>query len=461
VPQQRAKIPQPLLVAAPSSGCGKTTVTLGLLAALRRRGLQVAPFKVGPDYIDPGLHRLAAGRISYNLDGWMSSEEQVRTLFDRASAGADVALIEGVMGLFDGAFGDSDIGSSAEIINWLNGKVLLVIDARAQARSVAALICGFCRFNPELQWAGVILNRVGSKRHEQLLREACASTPGLPPVLGCLPRSEEIGLPQRHLGLLSAEEGYLNASLLENLADWLERYVDLDALQNALGKKDAALQSRTISSSVQAPSVRIGIARDAAFCFYYQDNLDRLVAAGAELVSFSPLIDSTLPVALDGLFFGGGYPELYGAQLEANQSLRKEIAGQAKAGLPIYAECGGLLYLCTSLDGATMTGLFPAAAKLEKKRRALGYREVVLQEETLLGPAGTRLRGHEFHYTDLQMDAAIRQVYRVYRADGEEQPAEGFVYKNCLGSYIHLCFASSLAVADRLVAACREFRQNR
>ena len=286
---------QPLLIAAPSSGCGKTTVTLGLLAALRRRGLRVAPFKVGPDYIDPGLHRLAAGRISHNLDGWMCGEQEVKRLFGRAVEVADVALIEGVMGLFDGASGTSDVGSSAEIAGWLDGKVLLVVDARSQARSVAALISGFCDFNPQLKWAGVILNRVGSERHEQLLRDACTAVPGLPPVLGCLPRSEEIGLPERHLGLMTAEEGHLDAVLLERLADWLEQHVDIESLLTATGTGMPPVEIPAVASQVDKQTVRIGIARDAAFCFYYQDNLDRLTAAGAELVPFSPLTDRALP----------------------------------------------------------------------------------------------------------------------------------------------------------------------
>jgi cobyrinic acid a,c-diamide synthase len=458
--QQSIKRPQPLLIAAPASGCGKTTVTLGLLAALRRRGLRVAPFKVGPDYIDPGLHRLAAGVISHNLDGWMCGEQEVRTLFNRAAAGADVALIEGVMGLFDGASGSCDVGSSAEIAGWLNGKVLLVVDARSQARSVAALISGFCNFNPDLEWAGVILNRVGSSRHEQLLLEACASVPGLPPVLGCLPRSEEISLPERHLGLMTAEEGHLDADLLERLADWLERYVDIETLLASLDAKSSPVVQPVVVAPDKRTAVRIGIARDAAFCFYYQDNLDRLVAAGAELIPFSPLADTTLPADLDGLLLGGGYPELYAGELEANRSLRNELRELVEAGLPVYAECGGLLYLCASLDGAEMTGLFPAEARLEKKRRALGYREITLTKASLLGPAGTVLRGHEFHYSDLQMPDEIERLYRVRRADGNEQPDEGFVYKNCLGSYIHLHFASCPAVAARLVAACRKLRQN-
>ena len=457
--EARRKIssPQPLLIAAPSSGCGKTTVTLGLLAVLRRRGLRVAPFKVGPDYIDPGLHRLAAGQVSHNLDGWMCGEQEVKSLFNRASEDADVAVIEGVMGLFDGASGNSDVGSSAEIAAWLGGKVVLVVDARAQARSVAALVSGFCQFNSQLEWAGVILNRVGSERHEQLLREACASVPGLPPVLGCLPRSEEIDLPERHLGLMTAEEGHLDADLLERLADWLEQHVDIEALLKTVGTRSLPVEA-TATPQPDKKTVRIGIARDAVFCFYYQDNLDRLTAAGAELVPFSPLVDTTLPKGLDGLLLGGGYPELYKKELEANQPLRNELAERVEAGLPVYAECGGLLYLCAGLDAAAMVGLFPAEARLGKKRRALGYREVTLKEECLLGSAGTVLRGHEFHYTDLQMPDTIKRIYQVKRADSAEQPAEGFQYKNCLGSYIHLHFASGPDVADRFVVTCREHK---
>ncbi len=441
----------PLVIAAPSSGSGKTTVTLGLLAALRRRGLKVAPFKVGPDYIDPGLHAVACGQQSRNLDGWMCGEAGVRSSYARGAAGADVAVVEGVMGLFDGAAGESNVGSTAEIAGWLNGRILLVVDARAQARSAAALVAGFVNFDPELEFAGIVFNRVGSDRHEELLREACASVAGLPPILGCIRRDEEISLPERHLGLLTAEEGALDEHLLQRLASIVDEAIDLDALLvNSEGISGAAE-----TEAKNETDVRIGVARDAAFCFYYSDNLEMLQAAGAELVEFSPLKDDELPANLDGLYFGGGYPEIYAEQLAANGPMLASVRRAAENYLPIYAECGGLVYLAEAIEAQPVAGLFPATAKMLPRRKALGYREVTLQDDSLLGPAGTVLRGHEFHYSEMQMPDNIERVYRVTARNGREQFAEGFVTGPVLGSYIHLHFGSHPQVADNFVAACR------
>lgn len=445
---------KPLIIAAPASGSGKTTVTLGLLAALHKRGLKVAPFKVGPDYIDPGLHALACGRASRNLDGWMCGEQGVRSTFSRGCAGADLAVVEGVMGLFDGASGDNDVGSTAEIARWLNGRLVLVVDARAQARSAAALVSGFVRFDPELEFAGIIFNRVGSDRHEDLLREACAATEGLPPVLGCIRRTEEIGLPERYLGLLTAEEGILDDRLLQNLADVVENSVDIDVLAT---DPDAPVKENNEDGDVPArqTDIRLGVARDQAFCFYYQDNLEQLAAAGAELVEFSPMNDTGLPKSLDGIYLGGGYPELYAAELAANRPMREALRRAIEAGLPVYAECGGLVYLTEAIEENVMTGVFPAKARLLSRRKALGYREVTLTLDTLLGPAGTTLRGHEFHYSELEMPPEVERAYQVGARNGRERFAEGYSVGRALGSYIHLHFGSNPQVAQNFVAACR------
>jgi cobyrinic acid a,c-diamide synthase len=444
---------RPLLIAAPASGCGKTTVTLGLLAALRRRGLKVAPFKVGPDYIDPGHHAAVCGRTSRNLDGWMCGEEEVRTSFARGCQGADAAVIEGVMGLFDGAAGENDEGSSAEIARWLDAAIVLVVDARSQARSIAAVVKGFVDFDPRLRFAGVVLNRVGSERHEELLRAALASVPGLPPLLGCLPREARVALPERHLGLVTAgerESGYAP------LADLIEAQLDLDwllasaqALALDTGGKGQAppLEART-------PVVRIGVARDRAFCFCYPENLELLVRAGAELVFFSPLTDAELPEGLDGLYLPGGYPELHGDELAANRPLLEALRLQAKAGLPIYAECGGLMLLSAAIDGRAMAGIFPARAQMLERRQALGYREVTLQHDGPLGPAGTVARGHEFHYSTLAMPPQVRRDYRLSRRGGVDLGAEGYRVGNVLGSYVHLHFASNPQLAGNFVNFC-------
>lgn len=444
---------KPLVVAAPSSGCGKTVFTLGLLAALKRRGVAVAPFKVGPDYIDPGHHAAACGRPSRNLDGWMCGEGWVRESFARGCAGADAAVVEGVMGLYDGARGDSDAGSTAEIARWLGGRVVLVVDARSQARSAAALVLGFVRMDPHLPLAGVVFNRVGTPRHEALLREAMASVPGLPPVLGCLPRSEEASLPERHLGLVTAEDLGAGESLFGRLAEWVEKHVEIDRLVRIdpprFPSGDGVPQER------RKEGVRIAVARDEAFCFYYPENLELLQEAGAEIVPFSPLRDSALPPEIRGIYLGGGYPELHGERLAANGTLRREIRERASAGLPIYAECGGLMYLAEEIDGHSMCALFPARARMLPRRRALGYREVTLAEDGVLGPAGTVVRGHEFHYSEMEMPPSVSRLYRLRRPGGDDLGEEGYRIGNVLGSYVHLHFGSNPAVPSAFVAACR------
>ncbi len=441
-----------ILVAAPASGSGKTTVTLALLAALRRRGLVVAPFKVGPDFIDPGHHAAACGRPSRNLDGWMCGEPWVRETFRRGGGGADLAVIEGVMGLFDGAAGDCDEGSSAEIARWLGAKVVLVIDARSQARSVAALVQGFARFDRRLQFAGVICNRVGSARHAELLREALASVPGLPPLLGCLPREEELALPERHLGLVTAADSGRDAAFFTRLADWLETHVDLAPLLPPAGP-GAAVESAPSPASAK---VRIAVARDEVFCFYYPDNLELLAAAGAELAFFSPLRDSRLPENIAGLYLGGGYPELHAGRLAANRDLLGDIREAARAGLPIYAECGGFMALAEAIDGHAMTGVFPARAHMLQRRKALGYRQVELTADTPLGPAGTIIRGHEFHYSEMDLPQEVKRCYHLSRRGGVDLGREGYRVGNVLGSYVHLHFGSNPQVAANFVNFCRK-----
>ncbi len=451
-----AEIPT-LLVAAPSSGCGKTTVTLALLAALKRRGLRVAPFKVGPDYIDPGHHTSVCGRPSRNLDGWMCGRQQVEQIFRKGCEGADIAVIEGVMGLFDGACFDTDEGSSAEIARWLGAQVLLVVDARSQARSAAALVSGFAGFDPQLHFAGVLFNRVGSHRHAEFLTGAMASRSELPKLLGCLWRDEELGLPSRHLGLVTAQDHGLGANELTRLADWLEAGVNLEALLGGLRPVAIPETPDPVKVPLGAP-VRIAVARDSAFCFYYPENLESLEQAGAELVFFSPLEGKALPEGIDGLYLGGGYPELHVETLAAHSALLGELKAQAEAGLPIYAECGGFMLLCEAIDGQRLAGVFPSEARMLPKRRALGYRQVELMQDCLLGPAGTVLRGHEFHYSDAEMPASVERIYRLSRRGDAGLPAEGYAVGNVLGSYVHLHFGSHPQVAGNFVEFCRKHR---
>lgn len=463
-----------LVLAGTHSGCGKTSVTLGLLRALARRGLRVQPFKAGPDFIDPGLHGAAAGTPSHNLDTWMQPQEAVRGLFARHARGADVIVVEGVMGLFDGRGGADEAGSTAHLAKLLGLPALLVVDAKSQARSVAALAQGFARFDPDLRLAGVLLNRVGSARHEAIVREALALVPDVP-VLGCLRRSEAVGLPSRHLGLVTAQDvagadaengpSGLEA-ILDALADWVEQGVDIPALLSVLPDLDLSdfpADAPPVLPAVR-PGVRIGVARDRAFCFLYEENLRLLKAAGADLAFFSPLAGAALPENLDGLYLPGGYPELSARELSANASMRDSVRAFCATGKPVWAECGGYMYLLESLTdtaecgGAAhpMCGVLPGRAVLRERRAALGYREARTLNDGPFGPAGTLLRGHEFHYSEY--DGATgqggRNAFSLTASDGVES-LDGQAAGNILGGYFHAHLASNPQAAQAFVMACR------
>jgi len=446
--------PRVLVVAGVASGVGKTTVTLGLLEAFRRRGLTVQAFKVGPDFIDPGFHELVTGRPSYNLDGWMCGREHARATVARHARDADLAIVEGVMGCFDGLDGAGDDGSTAQIAKWLGAPVGLVIDVEAMARSAAATVLGFERFDADLEIGAVIANRVAGDTHARFVRDAIAARCRAVP-LGAIPGDAALTLPERHLGLVTAGEGPLTSAARRRLAEIVERSVDLDALWNLARSLRGTPPGDTPPPA--AVRARIGVARDPAFCFYYRDNFAFLEAAGAELVFWSPLTDRELP-RVDGLYFGGGYPELHAAALAANAPVREAVRAFAAAG-PIYAECGGLMYLANALedlDGAThtMVGLLPTTVRLRPRRLSLAYTEVTFTGATPLGDAGAVARGHEFHYSRIDpLPDAIPRAYRLRARHGEER-AEGYVVERALMSYVHLHFASNPALADRFVAAC-------
>ena len=455
-----------VVIAGVSTGVGKTSVTLGLLEALRQRGLRVQAFKVGPHFIDPGLHELATGRPSYNLDGWICGRDRVLACVTRHAADADVALVEGVMGCFDGIDGVSDAGSTAQVAKWLGAPVVLVLDAWASARSAGAVALGFERFDPALNVAGVIANRVGSEGHGRMVLDAIGSACCAAP-LGAILRDESLALPERHLGLVTAVEGTLVPEKLRALGDAVERSLDLDRLLTLAREAPVAGSSRGRSPSeclsetrgpAPARAIRIGVARDAAFQFYYVENLEMLREAGAELVFWSPLEEPELP-EVDGLYFGGGYPELHALRLAENAATRKAVRRFAEAGRPIYAECGGLMYLAETLEdpaGGThpMVGVLPTTARMRPRRMALGYTEVTLMGATPLGPVGAVARGHEFHYSTL--DPVPDRVERVYRLEqrGAAGRAEGYLVGRTLMSYIHLHFASNPELPRAFVAAC-------
>jgi cobyrinic acid a,c-diamide synthase len=446
-----------LVIAGVSSGVGKTTLTLGLLEALRRRGLAVQAFKVGPDFIDPAYHGLATGRPSYSLDGWMCGRKHVVAAVGERAAGADLVLVEGVMGCFDGTDGLSEDGSTAQVAKWLGAPVILVLDAGALMRSAAAVVLGFERFDPELALAGVVFNRTGGPAHCQGLSQAVASVCKARP-LGALPHDPGVALLERHLGLVTAIEGGYSPEFRQRLAGLIEAHVDLNALV-ALARSTVVRYAAPHARSI-ASSVTIAVARDAAFQFYYPDNLEALERAGARLVFWSPIADHMLPEA-DGLYIGGGYPELYGHELAANVPLREAVRAFAGSGRPVYAECGGLMYLAeslTDLDGHVwpMAGVLPAPVVMERGQLVIGYREVTLTAAGPLGPAGTKARGHEFHSSRLgAVPASVPRLYTVSDGRGGTRRAEGFAVGAALMSYVHLHFGSNPALAVNFIGACR------
>jgi len=449
------------LIAAPQSGSGKTTVSLAVMAAFTRRGLAVAPFKCGPDFIDPGYHRLVTGRPSINLDGWMCPADFVRETYALHAEDADVAVIEGVMGLFDGIGASSGEGSSAQIAAITGVPVVLVVNARGMAASAAALVKGFVDFDPRVRLAGVIFNNVGSESHGELLRQSLAASLPALRVFGCVPRDESLAISSRHLGLVTVEDNPLSGEFVDRLAEMAERCLDLDGLAG-LGFDSAqpADSTRLVSDdrlvSGVEPAVRIAVARDAAFCFCYPDNLRLLREVGAEIVFFSPLDDCGLPPDISGIYLPGGYPELHAERLSANVAMKNSIMSAIRADMPVYAECGGLIYLSEGLeDAGAFVGAFPARARMLPKRKALGYRQVESCADSVIGAAGTVARGHEFHYSEIHtLPDSIGRHYRVTR-QGRELADEGYRYRNCLASYIHLHFGSNPAIAPGFIAACR------
>jgi cobyrinic acid a,c-diamide synthase len=439
-----------LLIAGTHSGCGKTTLTLGLMATLARRGLAVQPFKCGPDFIDPSLHRMVTGRISRNLDVRMCGTDFVRRTFRRNCADSDCAVVEGVMGLFDGGE-----GSAAVLAKTLDLPVVLVIDVRSAAESVAAVAHGFATLDPGLRLAGILCNRVGSPKHQAMIAEAINTHCDLP-IIGFLPRNEAVSIPSRHLGLHMGEEHPLQGEGLTQLIELIEEHLDLELLMRIAGQRREEMEAPLAPLVPGGTPVRIGVARDGAFCFYYEDNLDLLREAGADLVFFSPLNDSKLPPDIKGLYLGGGYPELHAPALSANRTMCEQIRHFAEGGRPVYAECGGFMYLCdsiTDLAGTTspMVGLYPFTARMQPRLRSLGYRQPLVEQDCLLAECGTMLHGHEFHYSTIEETESFPAAYRL--GDGR---SEGFLLHNTLAGYIHLHWGRTPHAAARFVQACRQ-----
>ncbi|MFC3576106.1 cobyrinate a,c-diamide synthase [Streptomyces yaanensis] len=479
-----------LVIAAPSSGSGKTTVATGLMAAFAQRGLAVSPHKVGPDYIDPGYHTLATGRVGRNLDAYLCGPELIAPLFLHGARGCDLAVVEGVMGLYDGAAGEGELASTAHVAKLLRAPVVLVVDASSQSRSVAALVHGFASWDPEVRVGGVILNKVGSDRHEELLREALDSA-GVP-VLGVLRRAPQVSTPSRHLGLVPVAERRAQAlEAVAAMAAQVREGCDLEALlglaRGAGALAGAAWDAGEVLVSSPPPPLPfpslgaappdphrperprpqtpdglidagpglkapvVAVAGGAAFTFSYTEHSELLAAAGAEVVTFDPLRDERLPDGTQGLVIGGGFPEVYASELSANEALRKAVAELALSGAPVAAECAGLLYLCQELDGQPMCGVLDATARMSE-RLTLGYRDAVAVSDSVLAAAGTRMRGHEFHRTVVEPGAGAAPAWGV-RAP--RRRVEGFVQQGVHASYLHTHWAAAPGVARRFVERCR------
>jgi cobyrinic acid a,c-diamide synthase len=436
---------------------GKTTIATGIMGALTRRGYKVQPFKAGPDYIDPSYHNIACGRPSRNLDTWLLPHATVLELFQRAAGQSQISVIEGVMGVFDGHSSLTEDGSTAELAKLLHAPVILVADAGKVARSVAAEVLGYQQFDPDLNIAGVILNGVGGPRHLEFCQPQIEATTGLP-VLGYLPRREEFVQPERHLGLIPTVEGTVASKWYESLIAQVEETFDLDAIVKLADRCDPPpARSEAYPPEEQPKRARIAIAKDKAFSFYYQDSLDLLEAWGAELVPFSPLEDDRLPEGAGGIYIGGGFPEMFASELAANSAMHHAIRDAIERGVPVYGECGGLMYLGRSLsnlegDRYPMVGAIPAVSAMSNKRLVLGYREVESRTDSPLMRRGQRVRAHEFHWSTLEeLPGQDNSVYRVL--DQDNRP-DGFHSGSVWASYVHIHLGSDPALARRFVETC-------
>jgi|SRR5688572_18026472 len=448
------------LVSGTHSGVGKTTVTLLLMRALRERGYVVQPFKVGPDFIDSAYHKVAAGHTSINLDLWMMGLTNIRKSFNKGAEVADVCVVEGMGGLFDGGNGSGDRGSSAFLARKLGIPVVLVVDVWGMTRSVVALIEGFIRFDTRVSIAGIVLNRAGSKRHFEMVMRC------MPPrlrkmCLGYVLHDDILKISERHLGLLTVEESETKSSELDRR--WLEVSQSLDVSMLVRKHRIAKKQRVAERSFLQSPKkIRLGVAKDRAFCFYYAENLEMLEKAGAELCFFSPIDDQSLPPGLDGLYIGGGYPESFAPQLSHNKAMRTAVRLAGQRGMPIYAECGGLMYLGRAIktfegNSYSMVSIFPLDVVMDRHYLAINYVKIQTFNESVIGPSGLKARGQEFHQSRLFRRRLAQPTYRVTTSTGEHYN-EGFSRRNVLGSYVHLHFVSNPQIPRCFVQRCLDYR---
>lgn len=451
-----------IVIAGTGSGVGKTTLSIGLMAAFKKRGLKVQGFKCGPDYIDPTYHTTVTERPSRNLDSWMLSHDTVKEVFVKGSAGADLSIIEGVMGFYDGKEATSNRGSTAEISQLTQSPVLLVVNCQSMARSAAAVVKGFQTFSDGIHVVGVIANKVGSEGHFRLVQEAVEQECGIP-VIGYLKRTDQIEIPERHLGLIpSVERGELDG-LFDRLAELVEETIDLDQLLQLAEAPILPVSSSLFASRSEKSVVRIAIAKDAAFHFYYPENIELLEAYGAECLTFSPLAGEPIPEGVDGLYIGGGFPEEFAAELAEKTDVMDSIRSAISAGMPTLAECGGFMYLTEELettDGRQfpMVGIIPGRVKMQKKLAALGYREVTGNENNFLLGANEQAKGHEFHYSTFEPKTDISPAYESKGLRGTKM--EGYVLGNLTAGYTHLHFASNPNMVKHWINRCLEGKKH-
>jgi len=455
-----------VILAGTNSRVGKTTLTMGIMLALKKRGFVVQPFKAGPDYIDPTYHTFVSSRVCRNLDTWMLSCGAVLELFQRQAKSADLSIIEGVMGLYDG-LGNREEGSSAHLAKILKSPVILVVDASSISRSAGAVVLGYKEFDKDVDLRGVILNNIGSSSHYSSVKDAIEMNTGLP-VLGFLPKDKSLSLPERHLGLIPTDEKALFNSFAKKLLNLVEKNIDIDKII-AISRKAHPFPpvNNTLFGKEQASDkVTIAIAKDASFNFYYQDNLDILKYYGANIVEFSPLKDKMLPQSIDGLYIGGGFPELFALKLSHNSGLKMSIYARAKEGMPIYAECGGLMYLVQNLIdfkkiSFPMVGIFEAEVKMGNRLAALGYVNIEVLKSNILTKKGAKLRAHVFHWSHL--DSRIKKDGLVYKLkkDRGNVTLDGLTRWNTLASYSHLHFGADIRFAKNFMRNCLEYKNKR
>lgn len=456
-----------VMIAGTHSGVGKTTVTLGISAMLKKRGYRVQGFKSGPDYIDIGHHSEVTGNQSRNLDTWMMDNEVCKELFYRSAIKADISIIEGVMGLYDGRLGEKLKGSSAYLADVLNTPVILVMDVKGMAQSAGAVALGFKQYDSKTRICGIILNRIGSQRHFDFIKSAIETVVNIP-VIGYLARNQDYGIGERHLGLIPSAENKNSSEFYNKLGELMESTVDVNKIIGIAGavgefphfnKSVFCIDKNVKQGSVKKCSVKIGVALDEAFHFYYQDNLDLLESSGAELIYFSPLKDAELPGGINGLYIGGGFPEFFGPELEANENMRLAIYKAAMDGVVIYAECGGMMYLLDKLvncDGNSfkMCGVFSAISRMEKKRQGLGYIMVNAQEDTIICKKGEVFKAHEFHWSSIiTNNNDLSFAYSVSKGDNNKIKFDGFFSENVLASYVHIHFGSNPMLAENLLSS--------